>query len=62
MEPDMTDNDDLETTNETEEADESFAELFEQSFKDKGRLEPGEKVVTSSYDNFGDIDKLVLTK
>jgi len=25
-------------------------------------LEPGEKVVTSSYDNFGDIDKLVLTK
>lgn len=23
-------------------------------------LEPGEKVVTSSYDNFGDIDKLVL--
>jgi HlyD family secretion protein len=25
-------------------------------------LQPGEKVVTSSYDNFGDIDKLVLTK
>ena len=25
-------------------------------------LEPGEQVVTSSYDNFGDIDKLVLTK
>jgi len=25
-------------------------------------LEPGERVVTSSYDNFGDIDKLVLTK
>lgn len=25
-------------------------------------LEPGERVVTSSYDNFGDIDKLVLKK
>ena len=23
-------------------------------------LEPGEKVITSSYDNFGDIDKLIL--
>lgn len=25
-------------------------------------LEPGEKVITSSYDNFGDIDKLILRK
>jgi HlyD family secretion protein len=25
-------------------------------------LEPGEKVITSSYDNFGDVDKLVLNK
>ena len=25
-------------------------------------LEPGERVVTSSYDSFGDIDKLVLKK
>jgi HlyD family secretion protein len=25
-------------------------------------LDPGEQVITSSYDNFGDIDKLVLTK
>ncbi|MEK7729374.1 MAG: HlyD family efflux transporter periplasmic adaptor subunit [candidate division KSB1 bacterium] len=25
-------------------------------------LEPGEKVITSSYDSFGDIDKLILTK
>jgi HlyD family secretion protein len=33
-----------------------------QSFEVLEGLEPGEKVVTSSYDNFGDIDKLVLTK
>jgi HlyD family secretion protein len=25
-------------------------------------LEPGEQVITSAYDNFGDIDKLVLKK
>jgi HlyD family secretion protein len=25
-------------------------------------LDPGDQVVTSSYENFGDIDKLVLTK
>lgn len=41
----MTDNDDLETTTETEEADESFAELFEQSSKKGGGLlQPGQKV------------------
>ncbi|MBI2355312.1 MAG: 30S ribosomal protein S1 [Deltaproteobacteria bacterium] len=42
----MTDNDDLETTNEEEETEgESFAELFEQSSKQKsGWLEPGQKV------------------
>ncbi len=33
-----------------------------QAFEVLEGLEPGEKVVTSSYDNFGDIDKLVLTK
>jgi hypothetical protein len=25
-------------------------------------LQPGEQVITSSYDNFGDIDKLILKK
>ena len=33
-----------------------------QTFEVLEGLEPGEHVVTSSYDNFGDIDKLVLTK
>ena len=33
-----------------------------QAFEVIEGLEPGEQVVTSSYDNFGDIDKLVLTK
>jgi len=29
-------------------------------FEILGALEPGDKVITSSYDNFGDIDKLIL--
>ncbi|MCZ6819917.1 MAG: efflux transporter periplasmic adaptor subunit, partial [Calditrichaeota bacterium] len=31
-----------------------------QMFEVLDGLEPGERVVTSSYDSFGDIDKLVL--
>lgn len=33
-----------------------------QAFEVLEGLEPGEQVITSSYDNFGDVDKLVLTK
>ncbi len=33
-----------------------------QAFEVLEGLEPGEQVITSSYDNFGDIDKLVLKK
>jgi len=31
-----------------------------EAFEILGALEPGDKVITSSYDNFGDIDKLIL--
>jgi HlyD family secretion protein len=33
-----------------------------QMFEVLDGLQPGEQVITSSYDNFGDIDRLVLTK
>jgi HlyD family secretion protein len=33
-----------------------------QTFEVMEGLEPGEQVITSAYDNFGDIDKLVLKK